>query len=166
MRFEELIYSLSVLCYGKMKKFNSLYYLREKPLPHEKKSYNYDLFTFIDNGTFDKKYKNFEKCMAQLLSDIDGISINDAKNIVNRGMNTYLSNSSQSEKISIKLFFRLKLIYLSEKFKLMYYLKQFYKKSFLYKKVEPNEYLDWFSAEDLKEFNKIKSLVLKYHDYK
>ena len=48
----------------------------------------------------------------------------------------------------------------------MYYLKRFYKKTFLYKKAEPNEYLDWFSAEDLKEFNKIKSLVLKYHDYK
>jgi|SaaInlStandDraft_2_1057019.scaffolds.fasta_scaffold76877_1 glycosyltransferase domain-containing protein len=166
IRFEELIYSLSTLSYGKMKRFNTLHCMREKPLPYEKKTYSDDIFDFQKKGTYNEKYSNFKKCMAGLLSNLDGISITDAENVVDRGMNTYLSNALQNRKIPIKQKYKLKLIYLSEKFKLMYYLKRFYKKTFLYKKAEPNEYLDWFSAEDLKEFNKIKSLVLKYHDYK
>jgi glycosyltransferase domain-containing protein len=162
-RFSELLPTMLSVIYGKIKRIEGFYCARERLLRKEEVP---DIFNFIEDNSYEYKFKKFKDCLTKELSFFGDIKSKDAENVVDRGMNTYLSNSSQNKKIPIQIFFRLKLIYLSEKFKLMYYLKQFYKKSFLHKKVEPNEYLDWFSAEDLKEFNKIKSLVLKYHDYK
>jgi len=91
-RFGELLPSMLDLVYGKMKKINVLYDMREK-ISNSAGARIKNIGHFIKEGTFEKKYYNFKICLIKHLRKNVSISQKEANILINKGMSVYLKSN-------------------------------------------------------------------------
>ena len=92
-RFGELLPTAMTAVYGKIKMLDCLYSAREYNTFSTGQSCS-RLSDFIVEGSFDKKYERFKKCLAGTLCDQAGLSYGVSEKLVDRAMNGYLKKSS------------------------------------------------------------------------
>ncbi|MDO8527215.1 MAG: TIGR00180 family glycosyltransferase [Deltaproteobacteria bacterium] len=106
--FEELVPSCLSILYGKVKTVDGLYMLRERHADAGAwtKSQNMrDVFDWVINPTFAQNWEKMETCLGGEISKIDGIPLDEAKEIVKKAfwkrlaivMNKKLKPATQSK---------------------------------------------------------------------
>ena len=91
-RFGELLPTALTAVYGKIKVFDCLYCAREYNTSSTGQSCS-RLSDFIVEGSFDKKYERFKKCLAGTLCDQAGLSYGASEKLVDRAMDRYLKKN-------------------------------------------------------------------------
>lgn len=87
-QFGELLPSMLTSIHGKIKQFKVLYCARESiPLSAGRTSKKFH--DFVSEGTYDKKYSRFKKCLAEHLSKESDINIKEARKTVDKGWSEY-----------------------------------------------------------------------------
>lgn len=157
-RFGELLPSMLTLIYGKMKRLEVLYGAREILPDSDSKTYK-KFRDIINEATYAKKYFMFKDCLATHLSKNSQISIEEAKELIDKSMSEYITKNyrefSINKEFLIQKFIQ-KIDCISNKIPLpsrfYEYTRKVYGKTFrrtLWTTDDsPKEYLD--------EFNKIK----------
>ena len=151
-RFSELLPTMLSVIYGKVKRIEGFYCAREKLLMKEEVP---DIFNFIENNTYEYKFKKFKDCLAKELSFIGHIESKDAEKIINKGMRKYLLNIKEN-KTNLNFSVKWTLIYFLKKIKIYYYLINKYKKSNFYKNIDP--------TLELEEYNIISKLIINHQE--
>ena len=77
--------------HGKIKTLDMLYGARESIETSSTTTYS-RIPHFIEEGTFDKKYKKFSDCLVKHLTSKQKISKKEAEKVVKDGMDFYLEN--------------------------------------------------------------------------
>lgn len=169
-RFGELLTSMLDLIYGKMKKLDVLYNMREKIIDSLGATIR-DFKGFMKDGTYEKKYNKFRTCLVKHLIKNFPISIDEAKELIDDAMSVYLKKhyfysfgSILSHKISIFL----DNLYLPESVKKsirILYRRMFAPKYILNNLKEINDFQNKVESPNSKYFNdfeKIRNHVLLY----
>lgn len=91
-RFGELLPTAMTTVYGKIKVLDCLYSAREYDGFSTGQSCS-TLSDFIVQGSFDKKYERFKKCLAGTLCDQAGLSYGASEKLVDRAMDRYLKKN-------------------------------------------------------------------------
>lgn len=89
-RFGELLPSMLSIIHGKMKAFEILYCARQR-LPCSASSSSKNLADFINDGTYDKKYHAFRRCLAEHLTERSSLNLENAMRKIDEAMTIYLS---------------------------------------------------------------------------
>lgn len=92
-RFGELLPTAMTAVYGKIKVLDCLYSAREYGGSSTGQSCS-TLSDFIVDGSFDKKYERFKKCLAGTLCDQAGLSYGESEKLVDKAINAYLKKYS------------------------------------------------------------------------
>ncbi len=88
-RFGELLPSMLALIYGKMKRLDLLYAVREIGF-NTASVRNKTIRDFIKEGSYDGKYNNFKNCLAIHLSKNSQLNTEESKKIIDEAMSDYL----------------------------------------------------------------------------
>ena len=110
-RFGELLLSMLVLLYGKLKCLDILYGARQgrKDLPDSSNTASNNLIDFINDGTYNEKYEKFRNCLTIHLSKNSQLDIEESKRVIDAAMSAYIkkrspnSNKTVMRKISDSL---------------------------------------------------------------
>jgi len=108
-RFGELLPSMLTLIYGKIKQMEVLYGAREIIIDSGGRT-SKNLYDFINNGTYKKKYNKFRECLAKALVSEEDISKEKAQKLIDKAMNKYLGSSIFKLKLKAGLITGLKRI--------------------------------------------------------
>jgi len=161
-RFAELLPSMLSVIYGKVKRLDSLYCARERTL---KKGNMPSLISYMNNGTYDKKYERFKNCLAKHLSKEADINILEAGKVVDMSMDKYLSRMVKNKKKSLRSKLKKRMVQFSERSKVGGFLKDIYNFVISSQYRSPFYFTDWPYSKDSEAFNLIKTHVLKYNKF-
>ena len=151
VRFFELIPSMISVIYGKIKKFNMLFSLRQK-LENSNSAISPGFFDYIKDGSFENRYYNYKKCLMKHLMNLYNYDTKDASNLVDNSMNLYLKDKKNiKKKTSI-------VRYVKNKFSNFFIFQILLKK---YKFYQDNKYKQIFSISEGEKITEIKKIVLE-----
>jgi len=88
-RFGELLPSMLALIYGKMKCLDIFYCAREITTNSATTSTR-SIKDFLNNGSYNKKYKMFRNCLIENLNNMIQLEMTDAINLIDESMYSYL----------------------------------------------------------------------------
>lgn len=169
-RFGELLPSMLTLIYGKMKRIDVPYGVREIIIDSRGRT-SKNLDDFIKDRTYDRKYKKFKTCLAKHLTNNSQISINESKKIIDEAMSIYFKKSCSKsfkriliDKMS-NLLNALDLPDSIDKNIRMLYRKMFTPRHVLNRSKEIDDLkkkVESPNSEYFDDFNKIRHFVLQY----
>lgn len=90
-RFGEILPSMITLIHGKMKKLDVFYAARESNLESAGRT-TPTILDFIEEGSYNEKYKKFRTCLSKHLSKKSDIDFNQAKKIIDDSWHKYLNS--------------------------------------------------------------------------
>ncbi|MBN2323013.1 MAG: TIGR00180 family glycosyltransferase [Spirochaetes bacterium] len=89
-RFGELLPSMLSLVYGKMKSFDVLYCARER-ISDSASDTSKNMLDFIKEGSYEKKYDRFRRCLIEHLAEVSSLNFGRAKLEIDGAISKYLS---------------------------------------------------------------------------
>lgn len=101
-RFGERLPSMLDVVYGKMKKLDILYSARERIINSTART-SKNIFDFINNGTYEKKYTKFRECLTKALVSEEGISRKKAQKLIDKAMNQHLGFPMSKSRLKARL---------------------------------------------------------------
>ena len=106
LRFAELLPSMLTLIYGKMKKLDVLYGVRES-IPYSGGATASTILSFTEEGSYKEKYEKFRTCLAKHLSKKAEIDVNEAETVIDKSWQNFLNSrifkKSYSKSISTRM---------------------------------------------------------------
>ena len=124
------------------------------------------MISYINDGTYYEKYERFRNCLSEHLAAEANINILQARKVVDKGMDKYLSRMVKKKKKSLRIkLIKKMMVQFSERSKVSGFLKDIYNFVFSSQSRSPFYFTDWPYSKDSEAFNLIKTHVLKYNKF-